>query len=360
MPPRIRSISYREIASHAGVSVATVSHAIRGTRHVSPEIKQRVMETVEKFNYHPNALARGLRAQSTKTIGIISTEVTNPFYSEITVAAEAELMARGYTVLIGNVLLDDRASEECKEQEYVKIFLEHRVDGLLFTSAHLESTIGPWLHRQQVPFVLLNRRFRDVNADYVGVDNLGGMRAAAEHLIQLGHRRIGFIGGFSYSSSAQDRLAGYQSALQAHSIPLREELLFEGEYDLESGYAGAKKFLSMSQLERPTAICATNDLAALGVMDYAMSAGFHIPQDLSVTGFDDLQISRIAPVSLTTVHQPVREMGQAAAELLLQRIENPEVDAKVIVLPCELIIRQTTAAPIGATGEKVINGPSLL
>lgn len=352
MPTRSRSISYREIASHAGVSVATVSHAIRGTRHVSPEVKQRVLETVEKFHYHPNALARGLRSQSTRTIGIISTEVTNPFYSEIAVAAETELMARGYSVLIGNVLLDDRASKERKEREYVKIFLEHRVDGLLFTSADLESTIGSWLCTQETPFVLLNRRFRDVHTDYVGVDNRGGMCAAAQHLIHLGHRRIGFIGGFSYSSSAQDRLVGYRSALHESGIPFRDELVFEGEYDLESGRAGAKRFLSMPRTQRPTAICATNDLAALGVMDYAMSAGFGIPHDLSVTGFDDLQISRIGPISLTTVHQPLREMGRIAAELLLQRIENPSAEeAKIIVLPCELLIRQTTMAPASATSE---------
>ncbi len=342
-----RSPSYHDIAAHAGVSVATVSHVIRGTRNVSPEVRQRILKAIEEFNYHPNALARGLRAKATKMIGVITTEVTNPFYSEIAVAAEAEFMEHGYTALIGNILLGDPQSEESREENYVRTFLEHRVDGLLFTSAHLDSRIGQWLTRQQIPFVLLNRRLRDLLTDYVGVDNVGGARAATEHLIQLGHRRIGFIGGFHYSSSAQDRYAGFVSALEQHGLQAGAGTFFEGNYDIESGYAGAKYVLSLPPAQKPTAICAANDLLALGVIDYATSSGLKIPDDLSVTGFDDLQLARIAPIGLTTVHQPLRDMGRAAAKLLLQRIESPNPgEPTVIVLPCELVVRKTTTSPL--------------
>jgi LacI family transcriptional regulator, galactose operon repressor len=311
-------------------------------------VKERVLAAIQTFNYHPNALARGLRAKATKTIGIITTEVTNPFYSEVAVAAEAELMERGYTALISNILLDDRGSVESKEQNYVKTFLEHRVDGLLFTSVRLDSSIGQRLEKQGVPFVLLNRRIRDMVTDYVGVDNIGGMRAATEHLIQFGHRRIGFVGGFSYSSSAQDRLKGYLSALDAHAIKPESRLFFEGDYDLDGGYEGAKHLLSLPTEVRPTAICAANDFLALGIIDYAMNAGFRIPFDLSITGFDDILLSRIAPIGLTTVRQPLREMGRAAARLLVGRIEKPTPDKpSTIVLPCELVVRKTTMPPAG-------------
>ena len=348
MSRKSHSVSYHDIATYAGVSVATVSHAIRGTRHVSPEVSQRIQEAVERLNYHPNALARGLRESATKTIGIITTEVTNPSYSEVAIAAEAALSESGYTVFIGNILLSDCESEEIKEQNYAVAFLERRVDGLLFTSAHLDSNIGQWLRKQGVPFVLLNRRFRNMATDYVGVDNIGGMRTATEHLIQLGHRRIGFIGGFSYSSSAQDRLAGYVSALDAHAIKPEPEMFFEGRYDLDSGYEGAKYLLALPSNRRPTAICAANDLLAFAAMDYAIRAGFHIPHDLSIVGFDDLQLSRIAPIGLTTVHQPLREMGRSGAELLVRRIvTHMSVDPEVILLPCELVIRNTTMPPAG-------------
>lgn len=340
------TVSYRDLAARAGVSIATVSHVIRGTRNVSDQVRERVERAIAEFNYHPNALARGLRAKSTKTIGLITTEVTNPFYSEIAVAAETELTGSGYTVLIGNILLGDLALKDGKEHDYVNLFLERRVDGLLLTSVHLDSPIGEWLNGQGVPFVLLNRRLRNAVTDYVGVDNRGGMYAATEHLLKLGHRRIGFVGGFGYSSSAQDRLAGYQSALRSYGIKPAEKMIFEGDYDLAGGYAGAKRLLSLPRRQRPTAICAANDLLAFGVMDYALSAGFEIPTELSVTGFDNLDLSRIAPLSLTTVHQPNREMGRAAARLLVQRIETAMPhDPMVIELPCELIVRKTTARP---------------
>jgi LacI family transcriptional regulator, galactose operon repressor len=272
--------------------------------------------------------------------------VTNPFYSEITVAAEAELMEHGYTALIGNILLGDRKSEECTEENYVKTFLEHRVDGLLFTSTHLDSTIGELLGKQDVTFVLLNRRFRSLSTNYVGVDNVGGMRAATDHLIKLGHRRIGFVGGFSYSSSAQDRFKGYLSALEAHGIESQAGLFVEGDYDLDSGHKAANQLLSLPTESRPTAICAANDLLALGIIDYAINDGLRIPDDLSITGFDDIPLARIAPIGLTTVRQPLRELGCAAARLLVDRIERSNSDKQTnIVLPCELVVRKTTMSP---------------
>lgn len=338
-----RTVSYHEIAKRAGVSVATVSHVIYGTRYVSPELTARVREAIEELNYTPNILARSFRRRATHTIGIIASELTNPFYAEIAVAAETLLMDEGYMTLICNSFNDVK-----KEQAYIRALLGRRVDGLILTSARFEGDAARILSEQQIPFVLVNRRCGEIASDYVGVDNIGGMRAVVEHVIGLGHSRIAFVGGFPYSSVARDRYTGYLEALKAHGIEPEAELFFEGKYDIDSGAEAAKYLLSLPGGQRPTAICAANDLLALGVIDWAMRAHLRVPENVSVTGFDDLQLSGLAPINLTTVRQSRAEMGRAAAELVLKRIRGELPDEpQVIILPCNLVVRNTTGRSPG-------------
>lgn len=341
-----KSASYHDIADLAGVSIATVSRVIHGGNNVSPELTMRVKQAMERLNYTPNIIARSLRKKATKSIGIVTTELTNPFYSDITVAAENFLMDHGYMALVCNTFNDPE-----KEEAYIRALLERRVDGLIFTSARFEGGAWQRLKNTAVPFVLVNRRSADIDTDYVGVDNVGGMRTVIEHLIDLGHRRIGYIGGFLYSSSARDRRRGYRATLSAHDIPPDDDLCFDGNYDIESGIEGARHLLSLPKKKRPTAIAAANDYMAFGAMDYATKAGFRLPQDLSVTGFDDLRLSGLAPFSLTSVRQPREEMGRAAAKTLLQRIEDETDDkTQIIEYPCDLIVRETTQPPRGVRG----------
>lgn len=337
--------TYKDIAERASVSTATVSHVLRGTRFVSPDIRRAVLEAAEELDYVPNGIASGLRRQSTRTIGFITSELTNPVYAEMAVAAESVLRERGYTVVISNTF-----NELDRERAYIETMAERRVDGLLLTSVQLESETWRWLEKRRIPFVLMNRRFADYSAPYVGVDNVGGMRAVVDHLISVGHRRIGFIGGFAHSSSAQDRHCGYVEAHRSRGLEVDSALYFEGTYDIRSGEEGADYLLSLPKDRRPTAIACANDLSALGVIAWAKDHGIHVPEGLSVTGFDNAEIAKLNFVGLTTVKQPRKRMGKLAADMIAKLIDDVPFKRESIVLPCELIVRNSTAPPGGDTG----------
>lgn len=335
-----KRVSYKDIAEKAGVSTATVSHVLNGTRYVTPELKQRVLTVVEELGYVPNNVASSLRRRYTNTVGFITTELTNPFYAEIAVAAELVLREHGYMLLISNTF-----NEIERERVYVKAMLSHQVDGLLFTSVQMESHTWRLLQSMQVPFVLINRRFAGYDAPYVGVDNMGAMQHLVEHLISLGHTRIGFIGGFPHSSSARDRYRGYRRALERHHIAWDPDLLCEGRYDFQSGIEGAERLLTLPPSKRPTAIACANDLMALGVIDWASRNGLEVPRQLSVTGFDDIEVAGIEPISLTTARQPRAEMGRIAAQLLLELIMGHQPQERSVMLPCDIVVRKSTAPP---------------
>jgi LacI family transcriptional regulator len=334
--------TYKDIAERAKVSTATVSHALKGTRHVSQEVRDAVLEAARSLEYVPNGVAAGLRRQSTRSIGFVTTELTNPVYAEMAVAAEGVLRERGYTVMISNTF-----NEPERERAYIEGMAERRVDGLLLTSVQVESETWRWLERLKVPFVLLNRRFADYEAPYVGVDNLGGTRSVVEYLVSLGHRRIGFIGGFAHSSSARDRYHGYLEAHGSRGLEVAPELFCEGSYDVRSGVEGAGRLFSLPEERRPTAIVAANDLTAFGVLAWAKEHGVGVPEELSVTGFDNSEMAKLNFVGLTTVKQPRKRMGEAAARMLLRQIDDGALEARSVVLPCELIVRESTGPPPG-------------
>lgn len=334
--------TYKDIAERAKVSTATVSHVLRSTRFVSDDVSQAVLEAAKELDYVSNEIASGLRLQSMRTIGFITSELTNPVYAEMAVAAESVLRERGYTVVISNSF-----NELARERAYIETMTERRVDGLLLTSVQIESDTWRWLNRCQIPFVLMNRRFADYNAPYVGVDNFGGMRSVVDHLISMGHHRIGFISGLSHSSSARDRYYGYLEAHQSRGVDADPELYFEGSYEVTSGQAGAEYLLSFPRKQRPTAIACANDLSALGVMSWAKDHSVDVPGELSVTGFDNSEVAKFNFVGLTTVKQPRKKMGKLAANMLIELINGSPLETESIVLPCELIVRGSTASPRG-------------
>ncbi len=334
--------TYKDIAERANVSTATVSHVLRGTRFVSPDVHRAVLEAAEELDYVPNGIASGLRRQSTRTIGFITSELTNPVYAEMAVAAESMLRERGYTVVISNTF-----NELDRERAYIETMAERRVDGLLLTSVQMESQTWRWLEKRRIPFVLMNRRFADYSAPYVGVDNVGGMRAVVDHLISNGHRRIGFIGGFPHSSSARDRHRGYVEAHESRDMEPDPKLYFEGSYDIRSGEEGVDRLLSLPEDQRPTAIACANDLSALGVMAWAKDHGVRIPEELSVTGFDNAEVAGLNFIGLTTVKQPRKRMGKLAADMIARLIDGAPLERESIVLPCELIVRESTTVPGG-------------
>lgn len=339
--------TYKDIADQARVSTATVSHVLRGTRFVSPDIRRAVLEASESLDYVPNRVASNLRSSSTRSIGFITTELTNPVYAEMAVAAESVLRERGYTMMISNTF-----NELERERAYIETMAEHRVDGLLLTSVQTGGEAWRWLNRLGTPFVLLNRRFSDFEAPYVGVDNVEGMHEVVEHLVKLGHRRIGFVGGFSHSSAARDRHLGYLEAHRSHGIEVEPELYFEGRYDIQSGTEGAAYLLSLPERRRPTAIAAANDLLAFGVLAWARDHWIEVPRSLSVTGFDDMEMSGLNFVGLTTVKQPRKKMAKIAADMLARQIDGLSLEEVAVTLPCELIVRDSVAPPGGVPSGK--------
>lgn len=335
-------ITYKDIAEAANVSTATVSHVLRKTRHVRPEIRQKVLKAAESLDYVPNRVASGLRQQSTRSIGFITAQLTNPVYAEMAVAAENVLQEHGYSVMISNTFNDIE-----REEAYVKAMAEHRVDGLLLTSIQMESLTWRWLIKYKLPFVLLNRRFTGFDAPFVGVDNGSGMYDIVDYLISLGHRRIGFIGGFSHSSAARDRYLGYVKAMHSHNLGIDPALYFEGRYDIQSGVEGAACLLALPSDCRPTAIAAVNDLSAFGVLAWASEHGVEVPEELSVTGFGNSELSGLHFIGLTTADQPHKTMGGVAADMLSKIIDGVPLAAKSIILPCQMVTRGSVARPGG-------------
>jgi LacI family transcriptional regulator len=344
--------TYRDIAERSGVSTATVSHVLRGTRPVSPSVRDAVLRVAADLEYVPNRLAAGLRRQASRTVGFVTADLTNPVYAEMAVGAEAFLHDRGYLLTLANTLND-----EARETEQIHALAESRSDGLLLSSVRRDSTLHERLDRLGLPYVLLNRRIERARAPYVGVDNHGGMRAVVEHLIAHGHRRVGFIGGFHHSSAAHERHAGYREALRDAGLDTSEELYVEAHFDLEGGHAGAARLMALPPARRPTAIACANDMTAFGAMGWAMEHGLSVPADLSVTGFDDTAVAGLPFVGLTTAAQPLRAMGRRAAEVLVGLLDGAEADPGPVTLGCELVVRRSSGpAPSRAPRPKRARG----
>ncbi len=334
-------ITMRDVAERAGVSVTTVSHVINNTRPVSDTLRHRVVTAMQDLGYQPNTLARSLRRGKTHTIGVIVPDHSNPFFAEVARGIEDTSFEHGYSVIICN---SDRDLH--KERLYISVLVEKQVDGILFVAAGLSAdNIQPLLDRP-MPLVIVDRHIPALAVDSVLADNQRGGWLATQHLIELGHRRIGCIVGPEDITSSTERVAGYRQALSDHQLPPDEGLIIRGDFQYESGYEAGERLLDL--VPPPTAIFACNDLMAVGVMSRALEIGLAIPADLSVIGFDDIRPTVYANPPITTIKQPKYEMGVAATELLLARIRDSGKTPQQQVLETSLIIRQSTAAPRGA------------
>ncbi len=331
----------RDVASTAGVSISTVSCVINRTKYVSPELTSRVEEAIKVLDYQPNELARGLRTNQTCTLGLVTSDITNPYFAEMARGVEDRAERDDYTVFLCNTDAEPR-----REAKYVQRLLSRQVEGIIFTSLRQDDEIVKRLVTDGFPVVLINRWVPEVEADYVGTDNVRGAIRATEYLIALGHTRIGFIGGAALSSSSSDRREGYLQALTKAGLSVEPELMLEGDLKQKGGYAAARRLLSLPKL--PTAIFAANDLMALGVMEVAAERGVRIPEELSLIGYDDNPICALPGIELTTIRQPAYEMGKLAAELLLEKFRlgsNKDWVPRQVTLRSELVVRRTTAPP---------------
>ena len=325
----------REVAERAGVSYATVSHVINNTRVVSPETRQRVLAAMAELNYRPNALARSLRQGKTNTLGLVLPDSANPFFAEISRSIEDEAFNKGYSVFLCNTELDTQ-----RELFYVDVLSKKQVDGIIFVAAGDQADSLDFLVREGMPVVMIDRNVPNVQVDAVLPDHQLGGFLATQHLLQLGHTRIACIAGPSSITPSAERITGYRNALEQAGIPYDENLVIRGDYHAQSGMEITNSLLKMNP--RPTAIFALNDLMALGALRAAAEAGCNVPRDLAVVGYDDLELSQYTNPPLTTIAQPKREIGRQAVNLLVNRISQKERPTSRLVLPPDLIVRQST------------------
>jgi len=336
-----------DIAATIGVAPMTVSRVVNGTGYVSDETREKVMTAVRKMSYRPNGVARNLKRQRTDTVGLVLGDISNPYSTELANAVREVLSVRGYNLFI--CISEHSAKEDITAFESL---VDHNVDGIIVATRsnaegdeHLLEIVDG-----DMPVVVVGRDFHHDLVDFVSADNLTGGFEATRHLIDLGHRRIGFIGATLNNKGSLKRLQGYLNALEAHDIDIDERLI-TGRRDTSSevpgystermGYEGMKRLLSLPK--RPTAVFARNDFTAVGAMTAIKEAGLSIPKDLAIVGFDDIPLAVHTVPPLTTVRQPMRLQGQLAAEMLVSRIAGKEPRQRTErILNCELIIREST------------------
>ncbi len=327
----------RDVARAAGVSVATVSHVINGTRPVAPETAARVRRTMEALDYHPNAVAQSLRTRKTHAIGAVVSDITNPFFATLVRGAEDAAIEAGYSLIVCN---SDESAE--KEDRYVRLLRRRQMDGLLISPVgDGSSRVIQDLPRWRVPFVFIDRRAKGIEADAVLSDNIDGAYQATKHLIERGHRRIGIILGIKGATTTEERLAGYRRALDEAGIPFSDGLAVYGGYRVEGGQRATEEFLSLS--EPPTAIFSTNNLMTVGVLKTLAQRKIVVPQAMAVVSFDDLDLGELFQPPLTAVTQNPYEIGRIAMGILLARFGDEERGAvEEIRVPVTLTVRGTT------------------
>jgi len=324
----------REVAEHAQVSVATVSHVINRTRFVDPETQERVYQAIKTLGYRPNLLARSLRRRETHTIGLLVPDNANPFFAEFARVVEDAGFAQGYSVILCN---SDRS--ETKEETYIDVLLAKQVDGLIVISSTDRIDLLQRVIDVGVPLVVVDRNLADLPVSQVLVANEQGGYLAGQYLIGLGHRRFVCIGGPSNANPSWGRVVGFTRALHEAGVVLQPEAIVAGDFRYAGGEAGMHTLLDRG-LDF-TAVFAANDLMAIGALVTLQRAGLRVPADISVIGFDNiLQAATMIP-SLTTIEQPVNELGQATVRLLLDQIMKRTTEPRSLTIPTRLVERES-------------------
>ena len=326
-----------DIARESGFSIATVSRVLNySTYPVRASVREKILETAQAMGYHPNLVARSLRTDQTKTVGILVDDLLSPFTPPVVRGIQDRLKENNFFSLIVN---SDWDSEQ--EQAGIISLLSRPVDGIIFVE-YSHVTSSETLANANKPGVFVHRLFGTPIKNSVVPDDIYGATLAVEHLIHLGHRSIAHISGLKNWHNSKERLEGYKKSLEKHGIALVEEWIVPGDWEVEGGYQGAQSLLQLPN--RPTAIFAANDLMALGAICAIQDAGLSVPHDMAVVGYDNREFTWIARPHITTVVMPVYEMGRIAAEILLQQIADGTRDNDEVKVRGELIVRDTCGA----------------
>lgn len=329
--------SIKDVALRAQVSTTTVSHVVNHTRFVSDKVRQEVESAIRALNYVPSAVARSLKSNSTKTIGMLIPNCSNPYFAEIVRSVEDHCFGAGYTLILCNT--DD---DPHRQSTYLQVLSEKRIDGMIIISTGEDKDLLRMLQGLQIPTVLLDREIDHVNCDLVETAHLQGGQMATDHLIALGHRRIACLAGPANLNSSAQRIEGWRSTLaKAGLTEESSELLWHSDFSSQGGFNTMKAILASAQV--PTAVFVCNDLMSIGALSAAHEAGVQVPQDMSLIGFDDIELAKFSSPALTTMAQPKRRIGVAAVDMLLERIQGGRVQARQVILRPELIVRHSTS-----------------
>ncbi|WP_130805835.1 LacI family DNA-binding transcriptional regulator [Senegalia massiliensis] len=309
-------MTIKRIAELANVSTATVSKVINGKdKYISEATKSKILKIVEEEGYVPNGIAKSLKIKKTKTIGIIIPDVMNLFFSELARGVEDAAEKRGYTVILCN-----SDNKESKEEKYINILQEKMVDGIIITAP--ENRTRQSIKNQDIPLVLVDRDIEtqiDQKIGRITVDNRDGAYKATKYLIESGCRDIGMISSNYKNKPSSDRIKGYEKALYESNININQNKIFLENYTIESGYNGAKKILKETEVD---GIFCGNDLIAIGAIKALKEKNIRIPEQVKIIGFDDIQISQYMDPPLTTIRQPIYQMGEEAVKMLISLIKN--------------------------------------
>lgn len=327
--PRIQ-----DVARAAGVSPASVSRVISGSRRVTREVAEAVWEAAERLGYKPDYLGRALRQQSTDTVGMVVPGITNPFFPALIGEMEQELHALGQALILGDS--QDRVDIE---RERVRALLDRHVDSLIVAPVSAESMDALQEAARRVPVVQIDRILSRLKIDSVAVDNATGIEMVITHLEQTGRRRLAFAGVAETMSTAQERLDAYvQAAGRLH--PSNPDFVLLGDFSLDWGLRAGAEVLDHGAV--PDAIVCANDLIAIGVVRTLTSAGVRVPDDIAVTGFDDIPLAAVIEPPLTTVRQPIREIARHVVRCLTRRADNSQASPERVMVQPELVVRSST------------------
>lgn len=331
-----KMVTIKDIAKELGISPSTVSRALSDSSLVNAKTKRAILRVAERLGYQRNELARALVMGSSGAVGLLVPDITNPFFSDVArgVGEIADGIGAGVILCNTNERID-------RELNYIRLMRRKRVDGLVLCSTTIEAPCLNELTQARIPFILVSRLSDQRNAPFVITDDHAGARLAVEHLVDLGHKSIGFIGGPENVQASRDRMEAYLGVLAVNGLETLPDWRSYAGFTQAAGREAAQRMLALPN--RPTAIFAANDVTALGVLEVAEGAGLLIPSDLSLVGYDDISYASLPRIQLTTVAQPAVEMGQIAANWLFEAIENPEIASLHRTLTPRLVVRSTTA-----------------
>lgn len=324
----------KDVARKAGVSISTVSRVINESKIVKPETHEKVMQAIEELGYKPNAIARSLKIKNTKTIGILIPDISNQFYPEVVRGIEDIANMYEYNIFLCNTDLDKE-----KEIQYFDVMAEKQVDGVVYIGHDVSDELYKKFKTYGIPIILIGTDYEGIPS--VTIDNIRASKAIVRYLIKKEHVRIGMITGKHYDPITYGaRLEGYKKALDEAGIPFQEELVIEGGYRFKSGYEGARKLMDMEN--PPTAIFVANDEMAIGAMRAALERGVMIPDELAIVGFDNIDMAGKVYPALTTVAQPMYEMGAIGMRVLTKILNEEILETNKIVLDYSLLERESS------------------